>query len=59
MLCYGLLVVMWCEAAQQPIPVDTFCQLYKPVYWSAADSRKTKEQVDSLNTQWKAICKGK
>jgi hypothetical protein len=56
MFCYGLLVMFWCEAAQQQIPVDSFCQLYEPVRWAAADTRKTKEQADAMNAKWKAIC---
>lgn len=57
MFCYGFLVMFWCAAENQKIPVDSFCELYAPVYWSAADTRKTKEQADLNNTRWKAICK--
>ena len=34
-----------------------FCLTYQPVYWSAKDTRKTKEQVDANNRVWKAMCK--
>ena len=37
----------------------TFCQIYQPVYWSKTDTRRTKEQVDSLNRVWKELCKSK
>lgn len=54
MLCFGL-IVMVCQLQQQPA-TDTFCQTYMPVYWSAADTRKTKEQVDTNNRKWKRLC---
>ena len=57
MLCFGLLVMMYCEVEKQTLPVDSFCQLYNPIYLSHADSRKTKEQVDASNTVWKTLCK--
>lgn len=36
----------------------TFCQLYQPQYWSANDTRKTKENIDTLNRTWKGLCSG-
>ena len=57
--CFGLLVVMFCQAENQKIPVDTFCNLYHPVYLSHADTRETKTQTDRHNTIWKAICRQK
>lgn len=60
MWCFGILA-MYCVAAQ-PAPITqgaTFCQVYKPIYWSPADTRKTKEQTDSLNRQWKRLCQKK
>lgn len=59
MFCFGLLLFMWCDAEQQRVPVDSFCQLAKPVYWAAADTRQTKEQVDRHNRVFKAICQVK
>lgn len=55
MLCYGLLFVMWC--GEQQMPLHTYCQLYAPVYWSRADTRRTKEQIDTNNRVWKSVCK--
>lgn len=55
MLCFGILVMV-CQLQQQPVP-DTFCQIYDPVYWSASDTRKTKEQIDTNNRKWKRLCK--
>ncbi len=37
----------------------TFCQIYQPVYIAPTDTRKTKEQVDSLNRVWKELCQKK
>ena len=34
-----------------------FCTVYSPIYWSAKDTRKTKEQVDANNRVWKKMCK--
>lgn len=56
MLCFGILV-MTCQLQQQPVSPDTFCQIYKPVYWHASDTRKTKEQIDTNNRKWKRLCK--
>lgn len=57
--CFGLLFIMFCEPSgpKTPPPPDTFCQQYKPVYVSPADTRKTKEQVDIANRRWKAVCR--
>lgn len=56
MLCVGILI-MWCSA-QQPAqaPVSTFCQIAEPIYFSASDTRKTKEAVDIHNRKWRAVC---
>lgn len=58
MFCFGLFV-MWCQAAEPAMTIDTFCAAYEPVYWSARDTRRTKEQVDINNRKWKAVCGGK
>jgi|1186.fasta_scaffold255545_2 hypothetical protein len=56
MICFGLLV-MFCQP-QAPLPVpDTYCQIARPIYWSAADTRETKEQIDTENRKWKRFCK--
>jgi hypothetical protein len=56
MLCFGL-IVMFC---QQPIAPATagalFCDAAKPIYWSAKDTRQTKEQADAHNARGKARC---
>ncbi len=35
---------------------DTFCQIAKPILWSASDSRMTKEQADTHNRKGKKLC---
>lgn len=56
--CFGLLFIMFCEPSgpKAPPPADTYCQIAKPIYFGSADTRKTKEQVDTHNRQWKALC---
>lgn len=58
MICFGV-IVMYCQLQGAPVPTDTFCQLYQPVYWSATDSRKTKEQIDTNNRKYKRLCNAK
>lgn len=58
MICFGFLVIFAC---QQSAPATNtgaapFCQVAKPIYWSAADTRMTKEQVDELNAVGKRLC---
>lgn len=57
MWCFGLLVA-WCVASQPAAATAgaTFCQVAKPFYWSAADTRKTKEQADRQNRIGKKLC---
>lgn len=65
MTCFGIALVIFVgrcidpnadAAAQRRVE---FCRTYTPVYWSAADTRKTKEQVDRNNRIWKALCSPK
>jgi hypothetical protein len=49
---------MTCKPVATP-PTDTFCQIYRPVYWSAKDTRQTKEGNDINNRKYKALCLGK
>ena len=57
MICFGLLVVMWCQTqAPAAQSAAAFCAVAKPIYWSAADTRRTKEQVDEHNAVGRKIC---
>lgn len=55
MMCFGLLI-MFCQPPAAPPVVDTYCQNFKPIRWSPADTRKTKEDVDTENRKWKRLC---
>lgn len=53
--CLGFLVFFSCEVPERA-PADSYCQVARPVYWHASDSRKTKEQVDRENRKYKRLC---
>lgn len=56
-LCIGL-GVMFCQVQEAPKPAtDSYCEISKPIYWSASDTRATKEQVDTHNRVWKKLCR--
>ena len=55
MLCFGLFVMV-CQPQAAPPVADTFCQIAKPIYWSAGDDRRTKEQADTHNRIGKKLC---
>lgn len=58
--CLGFLFFFVCEpGASVPPPPDTFCQIAKPIRFSANDTRQTKEEVDIHNRKWKAVCDNK
>ena len=58
MTCTGIAFIFVHLTCTQPAapPASTYCQLSKPIYWSAADTRKTKEQADVHNRVWKKLC---
>lgn len=58
MICFGLLI-MYCEMQRPPAPppASTYCQIAKPIYWDAADTRRSKEQIDTHNRVWKKLCR--
>ena len=53
--CIGFLFFYSC-AAPAPPPTDSFCLIAAPIFWSADDTRKTKEQADRHNRIWKSLC---
>ena len=59
MTCLGLLFIFHCAQPAPAAPASTYCQIAKPIYWSAQDTRQTKEQADRHNAQWKAVCGAK
>jgi hypothetical protein len=58
MMCFGL-IIMFCQPQAAPPVADTYCQIAKPIYWSAFDTRATKEQVDRENRKFKKLCQAK
>lgn len=56
MLCVGILVA-WCFV-QEPTSAagDSYCLIAKPIQMSHADTRRTKEEVDTHNRVYKATC---
>jgi hypothetical protein len=57
MWCIGLIVARCFVAEPAPAASGaTFCQVAKPMYWSASDSRRTKEQADIHNRKGKRLC---
>jgi hypothetical protein len=55
-----LATVLLCACAKQQaepaIAVAPYCAVARPVYWSAKDTRATKEQADRENAKWKSLC---
>ena len=56
MLCLGFLFVFTCQAAEVPPSAAPYCDIARPIYWSAQDTRDTKEQADRENRKWKRLC---
>lgn len=57
MTCWGFLIFMTC-APPEPVapPAAPYCDVAKPVQWSAHDTRATKEAVDTENRKWRKLC---
>jgi hypothetical protein len=46
-------------AKEQPdlaVSAAPYCDVARPIYWSAKDTRATKEQADRENAKWKRLC---
>jgi len=55
-ICFGLLI-MFCEPAPRAtLDAASFCRTGQPIYWSGADTRATKEQIDAHNRVGKKLC---
>jgi len=54
----GVMALSGCakQAPEPVLAVAPYCDVYKPILWSANDTRKTKEQVDTENRIWKRLC---
>jgi hypothetical protein len=44
------------QQAEPGVAAAPYCEVARPVYWSAKDTRATKEQVDRENAKWKRLC---
>jgi hypothetical protein len=53
--CVGFLFFYSCATPAAP-PTDSYCLIAAPIFWSAHDTRKTKEQADRHNRIWKSLC---
>jgi len=38
------------------LPVNSFCEIYQPVYMSEEDTADTKKQIDNNNAVWLELC---
>jgi hypothetical protein len=58
MAAFMLALVCACakQQAEPAIAVAPYCEVARPVYWSAKDTRTTKEQADRENAKWKRLC---
>jgi hypothetical protein len=55
-LVAALLLSACAKEAEPAIAVAPYCDVARPIYWSAKDSRATKEQADRENAKWKRLC---
>jgi hypothetical protein len=53
--CIGFLFFYSCTTPVET-PLDSYCLIAKPIFWSAHDTRSTKEQTDRHNRVWKSLC---
>lgn len=47
-----------CVTTTASVAPTSFCQVAKPIYWSAKDTDETIGQAKSHNAAWKALCAG-
>lgn len=55
-VCFGILVMFCQPTGATYSDAAAFCKTAKPIYWSASDTRYTKEQVDTYNRVGKKLC---
>lgn len=54
--CVGFLFAFHCQPADAPPPAAAYCDVARPISWSARDTRATKEQADRENRKWARLC---
>lgn len=57
--CVGFLFAFTCRPAEAAPAAVPYCEIARPVTWSAADTRQTKQQADRENRKWKRLCGSK
>lgn len=57
--CIGILFMICHAEIPDSPPINAYCEIAEPIYWSKNDTRKTKEQVDRENAKFKALCPDK
>lgn len=43
-------------ACAPTLPVNSFCEIYQPVFISTLDTEETKQQIDINNVVWLELC---
>ena len=56
MICVGILVAYCFTTDATSPPTDSLCLTTAPIYWSAKDTRRSKEQIDRHNRVYEAVC---
>lgn len=58
MICFGFLVIFACQAPALPTAQSAaaFCAVARPILWSPADTRASKEAIDEHNAVGKKLC---
>lgn len=64
MICFGLVVVMWCEVQTPPSPVDSYCLVYQQIIQEKGDSLITgppsvKKRILANELIYRKNCGGK
>jgi hypothetical protein len=56
MACIGFLIFFQCSLGETAQSSLSFCDGARPITWSRADTRATKEQIDTHNRKFKRFC---
>lgn len=50
------LAMLTCRQDQAAQPAAAYCDVARPIFWAASDTRRTKEQADRENRKYRALC---
>src|SRR4051794_31235561 len=56
LVCTAILSACAKQQAEPTLAVAAYSEVARPIYWSAKDTRTTKEQADRENAKWKRLC---